>query len=189
MTELVGEYHLCPAPALLAAEFHLHTQTFLPGISLKSLLFPFCSLERFFYKWKALQSNKDNTTRAKNVTEMAKISNPPVMGRKQWERLRKVFTGHRGAIWWRQHKAPLLRGLLLGSSPQAYLSAVWKPRELISAQRVGGMLQQQREKFFLCGEIGWPACSCLKMLGWEVVGFKFGLPGGGVHLSGLLSSA
>lgn len=108
---------------------------------------------------------------------MAKISNPTVMG-KQWKRLRKVFTGHREAIWWQQHKAPLLRGLLLGSGPQAYLSAVWKPQELISAQRVGGMLQQQREKFFLCCAIGWPACSCLKMLGREVVGFKFGFPGG-----------
>lgn len=46
-------------------------------------------------------------------------------------------------------QSALLQGLLLRSSPQAYLSAVWKHQELISAQRVGGMLHQQREILYL----------------------------------------
>lgn len=91
-----------------------------------------------------------------------------------------------GAIWWTLHKA-LCSGTSLGEAVLGvYLSAVWKPRELISAQRVGGVLQQQREKFFLCCEIGWHACSCPKMLRRKNGRIQIRAPGG-VHLSGLLS--
>lgn len=105
---------------------------------------------------------------------------------KQWKRLRKVCTGHGRGDLMDTTQSSLLGDLLRRSSPRVYLSAVWKPRELISAQRVGGMLQQQREKFFLCCEIGWHACSCPKMLRRKNGRIQIRAPGG-VHLSGLLS--
>lgn len=54
---------------------HSHTQKYLIWISLKSYLFPFCAVKRFFYKWKALRSKNCNATHAK-MWLMAKISNP-----------------------------------------------------------------------------------------------------------------